>query len=516
MTAAAAHLDPDAFWSANPGPQTAFLRSNVREILYGGKGGGGKTEALLIDPLHQLKVEMERFARGEIKQSWMWAIHFRKEMPRLAQTIQRSHFYYIPLGGKYNENAHTWSFPSAGGAKIQFAHMEGANDHLNYSGPQYTHVGFDELTEFTEVQYMFFNSRLRTPDLVLRKMLAMRAATNPVGIGLEWVRKRFVEPYPAGGKELFEWVTRPDGTRKKMYRLFIPAGLTDNPYLSNDDDYVTQQSMLPEHLKKAIRDGDWWVDVGSYFAGEWDKHTHVVRPFAIPESWPRFRSADYGYSAASSVSWWAVSPDDDMVCYRNLYVKKHTAEMLGWRVREIEEAAGDLEWDRDSQCSRLTGPLDRNCFSPDTGQNGPSQAEIMFNIGIPWFKGENGPFQRKPGWNQMRQRMIARRKSPILKGLIRDENDEPTKRDEFPMILTFSTCKAPTRYIPAVPADKDDPEDVDTASEDHCPDEWRMACMSRPISATKDQTSPWYEDDENDLARARASKRSGTMGYGGW
>ena len=38
----------------NPGPQTSFLSSSEREVLYGGAAGGGKSYAMLADPLHGL------------------------------------------------------------------------------------------------------------------------------------------------------------------------------------------------------------------------------------------------------------------------------------------------------------------------------------------------------------------------------------------------------------------------------------------------------------------------------
>ncbi len=38
----------------NPGPQTQYLASAEREVLYGGAAGGGKSYATLADPLRDL------------------------------------------------------------------------------------------------------------------------------------------------------------------------------------------------------------------------------------------------------------------------------------------------------------------------------------------------------------------------------------------------------------------------------------------------------------------------------
>jgi len=38
----------------NEGPQTNFLASGEREVLYGGSAGGGKSYAMLADPLRYM------------------------------------------------------------------------------------------------------------------------------------------------------------------------------------------------------------------------------------------------------------------------------------------------------------------------------------------------------------------------------------------------------------------------------------------------------------------------------
>ena len=51
---------------------------------------------------------------------------------------------------------------------------------------------------------------------------------------------------------------------------------------------------------------------------------------------------------------------------------------------------------------------------------------------------------------------------------------------ERPMIYFTSNCRDSIRTLPALQHDRNKPEDVDTESEDHAPDEIRYACMSRP------------------------------------
>jgi hypothetical protein len=49
------------------------------------------------------------------------------------------------------------------------------------------------------------------------------------------------------------------------------------------------------------------------------------------------------------------------------------------------------------------------------------------------------------------------------------------------MMYIFSNCKAFIRTIPLLQYDEHKPEDLDTDGEDHCADEVRYFCMSRPI-----------------------------------
>lgn len=48
------------------------------------------------------------------------------------------------------------------------------------------------------------------------------------------------------------------------------------------------------------------------------------------------------------------------------------------------------------------------------------------------------------------------------------------------MLYITSNCRDLIRTLPALQHDQNKPEDVDTESEDHAPDECRYACMSRP------------------------------------
>jgi hypothetical protein len=456
----------------------------VREVLYGGAGGGGKTWGLIAYPLRQIQVEHERWKKRETRQSLGWAIIFRRVMPNLSQTIDRARILYEAVDPHVRFDVQKSTFTFSCGYKVQFAGMEGLKDYFKYKGPEYSFIGFDEVTEFAEEQYIYMGTRLRSPDPVLSKMLWIRAATNPEGEGLLWVRKRFVEP--ASPETVIRTrIRKRDGSIAYRDRMFIPAKLSDNPHLDASD-YEMELLDKPQHIRKAILDGDWYVTAGAYFEHEWDARIHVVRPFAIPGNWTRFRAGDYGYNKPSCILWFAVDYDANLVVYRELYVKRHTSEMLAHRIRELEQDAD--EWDPE-RGSRLSGYLDPSCWSR-TGHTGPSIAEEMISLGVRWAPADN---DRIAGWQQVRKRLIAR----------------GGKDFTVPGVRIFENCHNLKRTLPSLQPDDSKPEDMATTGEDHAADALRYGCMSRQIaSVTLAQREE--EEIEDELAAMR-SRRASSM-----
>ena len=77
------HLDQqNIVFKPNTGPQTEFLASSEREVFYGGARGGGKSYALLVDPLRYCHKETHR------------ALLLRRTMPELRDLINHSQRLY--------------------------------------------------------------------------------------------------------------------------------------------------------------------------------------------------------------------------------------------------------------------------------------------------------------------------------------------------------------------------------------------------------------------------------------
>jgi len=427
--------EQDVIFKPNTGPQTQFLAASEREVFYGGARGGGKSYAMLVDPLRYCHRATHR------------ALLIRRTMPELRDLINHSQRLYSRAfpGAKWREQEKEWRFPS--GAKIEFGYAENMTDVLRYQGQSYTWIGIDELPQYpTPDIYNFLRSSLRSVDPKIP--VFMRATGNPGNVGSQWVREMFVNP--STPNEKFDVnISTPVGNRK-ISRRFIPAKLQDNPYLMQTDDYYIMLASLPEIQKRQFLDGDWDAFDDSAFP-EFKKQTHVVESFEIPKGWYRFRAADWGYSSPACCLWFAIDYDNNIWIYRELYVTKNTADQFAKKVLELEHGEY-INY----------GVLDSSTWAR-RGDVGPSIAETMIQNGCRWRPSDRSPKSRINGKLEMHKRFT-----------INPDTKEPG-------LMILSNCKNLIRTLSTLPVDSNNPEDVDTKSEDHAYDALRYGCMSRPI-----------------------------------
>ena len=426
----------EVVFKPNTGPQTDFLASAEREVFYGGARGGGKSYAMLVDPLRYCDKTHHR------------ALLLRRTMPELRDLITHSQRLYNRAfpGAKWREQEKEWRFPS--GAKIEFGYAENMTDALRYQGQSYTWIGIDELPQYPSPDiYNFLRSSLRSVDPEIP--VFMRSTGNPGNIGSQWVREMFVNPAEPNKPFNLE-ISTPTGT-KTITRRFIPAKLQDNPYLMQTDDYYAMLASLPEIQRKQFLDGDWDAFEDSAFP-EFNKSIHVVDPFEIPKGWQRFRAADWGYSSPACVLWFAIDYDNNLWIYRELYTKKITADVFARKVLELEKG----EYIR-------YGVLDASTWAK-RGDIGPSIAETMVQQGCRWRPSDRTPKSRISGKLEIHKRLKL--------------NDDKKKE---PGLRIFSSCRNLIRTLPILPLDESNPEDINTDVEDHAYDALRYGCMSRPM-----------------------------------
>jgi len=426
----------DVVFKPNVGPQTDFLAASEREVFYGGARGGGKSYAMLVDPLRYCDKTHHR------------ALLLRRTMPELRDLITHSQRLYNRAfpGAKWREQEKEWRFPS--GAKIEFGYAENMTDALRYQGQSYTWIGIDELPQYPSPDiYNFLRSSLRSVDVEIP--VYMRATGNPGNVGSHWVREMFVDP--AVPNSAFSINIKTPLGIKVITRRFIPAKLHDNPYLTQTDDYYAMLASLPEVQRKQFLDGDWDAFEDSAFP-EFNKSIHVVDPFEVPKGWQRFRAADWGYASPACVLWFAIDYDNNLWIYRELYTKKITADVFARKVLIAEKD----EYIR-------YGVLDASTWAK-RGDIGPSIAETMIQTGCRWRPSDRTPKSRISGKLEIHKRLKVSE----------DKKKEPGLR-------IFSTCRNLIRTFPLLPLDDNNPEDINTHAEDHAYDALRYGCMSRPI-----------------------------------
>ncbi len=428
--------------------QAALIACPVFEVFYGGARGGGKTDGAL----GEWASHADLYGENAI------GLMVRRTLVQLTETIERSKQIYRPLGAKYHEQDKLWRFPN--GARLRFAYLERDADADGYQGHSYTRVYIEEIGNFpSPVPIMKLMACLRSGSGV---PCGFRATGNPGGPGHQWVKARYIDPAPLGWDIITSSFTNPfNGETVKRERVYIPSRLQDNQYLGPE--YVANLHLSGNaELVRAWLEGDWSVIAGAFFP-EWDTRKHVVKPVELPKDWTRFRSGDWGSAKPFSFGWWAISdgalpqfPRGAIIRYREWYGQKPGEPNVGLRMPANEVGQGIKERDNGEHITYSV--LDPAAFASD---GGPSIAE---RLGVNGFRrADNARVARlgaMGGWDQLRQRLVG--------------------VDGTPMLYVFNTCTALIRTLPALQHDPDRPEDVDTDSEDHAPDDARYACMSRP------------------------------------
>lgn len=288
--------------------QAVFLACPVREAFYGGAAGGGKSDALLMAALQH--VDVPGYA----------AILFRRTFADLAlpgALMDRAREWLSGTVARWSEQEHTWHFPS--GASITFGYLETENHKYRYQSAEFQFCGFDELTQFTETQYTYLFSRLRRlagTDLPLR----MRAASNPGGVGHEWVRARFIDAAESD-------------------RVFVSARLADNPYLDQEE-YTASLMRLDPVTREQLLAGNWMImPEGSLLKRAWLPIVETV-PYEAERVryWDKAATEDGGDASAGALLALAA----DGIVYVEHAVRGH------WSVHQREDAIRRLaEADRE-------------------------------------------------------------------------------------------------------------------------------------------------------------------------
>jgi len=249
-------------WKPLPGPQTEAYYSEADEVFYGGSAGGGKSDLLL----------------GLALTAHRKAIIFRREYPQLKDLVMRSQEMLVNTRANFNGQSMMWR-DIPGGRTLEFGAVQHENDVNKYQGRAHDLKAFDEISAFTEYQYRFLIGWARTTEKNQR-VRVICAGNPPTSAEGEWVIVRWGawldsqhsnpakpgelrfyavvdgEDYECEDGEPFDWEGE---TIQPKSRTFIPARLSDNPYLANTG-YAAVLQNMPEPLRSQLLYGDF--DIG--------------------------------------------------------------------------------------------------------------------------------------------------------------------------------------------------------------------------------------------------------------
>lgn len=434
-----------------PSPwSTRYHEATADEVLGGGSAGPGKSLTLLFDPIVRQAVveharatgqlldelpgwlaELCRTNRIRIGESEGHALHMRRMMPMLQETIDRSErmFKQFDAGAIYNKELHRWQFTS--GYKYTFGHCREPKDHVNYLSKQYTELLLDEAGQFLEEQYEELDGRVRSGDPVLKHLLASRLMSNPTP---GWLKERFVTPERKGNVVFRRKVLDPEtGEEHWKTRLFLPAKLDDNP----DKEFVRQYKIKllskPAHMRARYLYGDWDSVEGGYFEDDYNPGVHLIDPFKIPRDWPKFRSMDWGYKAPGTIGWFAMDPDENLYQFYEFNFRLMRDIEVAKRVIEIEQRFGF--WDKRERKSRLTGVADTQLWE-ERGDSGKPKAAVFAAEGVYWQPADKAS--------------IARNAERVSERLRDHDKTKP------PGLVLFRDCKKSAEMFASIGVDEND------------------------------------------------------------
>lgn len=308
-----------------PGPQYSFLSCPADIAIFGGAAGGGKTFALLMDPLRH--VHLPGF-NGVI---------FRRQSVEIRKPgglWSESQNIYPNTHGVGREGLLDYRWPAGG--RIGFSHLEQEGTKYEWQGASVAFIGFEELTHFTKSQFFYMLSRNRSTCGVRPYV---RATTNPdadswvaelIAWWIDWEtglpiyeRSGVLRYFFRRGEDLI-WGESPEALMLSHKDIdhtdiksltFIPAKLEDNKILMDaDPGYMANLKALSVVDRGRLKDGNWKIRAraGLFFKREYFEIVDAL-PAGMTKSVRRWDLAATVYDGTNDPDYTV-----GLKCYKNV------------------------------------------------------------------------------------------------------------------------------------------------------------------------------------------------------
>lgn len=513
-------------YTPNKGSQVAALISPYEEILYYGTRANGKTNCQIMKFLSLVGMGYKKYWKGII---------LDQTAKSLSDVISQTEAMIDLLqmkGVKIRRSSPTtFTFPQ--GETLTFEFGRTMQDYANkLHGKEFPFIGFNELSSrptdefYTAAMSMrretFIPELHPLPDgsLLPRIPVVTFSTTNPWGVGIDWVSRRFkLETQPVGIP--FSKVTKipckesEGGVKEISLRTVSYFGnWSENPHITPE--YIAWLKSLKETdppLYKAWALGELGVNIGSMFGKVFSKDKHVIPSFNIPSSWRVDRTHDWGQSSPFANLWWAQAngeeakfpdgttfcpPKGSLICIgeyfggqRNAPEKgvdlsaSKVAKCVAWIDRqlnsnyELEDLPKELRNAGDEigiiniktniiSTKVKAGAADYSINNGET-TSGRSIADVMKEQGVEWTNCNKSNGARVGGAALIREHL---------------ENTMQSIPD-LPHIYFMDHCEGIIERLPRITRCSKDPDDVDTTANDHDYDALRYRVMEGEIKTLK-------------------------------
>jgi len=471
-------LNTKVVWRPNKGVQEIFLSCPIQEILLDGNRGWGKTELIIMKFLKYVGTNK----KPKYGAYWKGVI-LRTERKPLEECITKGHLLIKKIfptavwkGGEGNQK---WVFEN--GEELLFRFGKDKRDYEDkFHGNQFPYIAFDELTSWATDEFymsMITCNRAVNPEHPEMPKFFI-STTNPFGLGHRWIKKRFYDADPIGGRVIIDIVKDAEGNDIELKRTRLQGTMLENlPLLASNPEYYAKiKSEKLKSKRMAWLYGDWEIEAGGYFEESWDRSANVIEPFEIPKSWYIDRSFDYGRDKPFAVCWYAESDGtpyyvnqkpkrtvkgDTFLIYE-LYgcVKGEPNKGLKWSLRQVSEAVLKI----DAKISARFN-MDVNDGVADSGINQVTDSvsirDKMAECGLTWKKTVNK--DRVTGWAIMADMMFEAR-NPLR---------------ENPAFFVWSNNVHFLETVPMLMCDEVAMDDIDTKQEDHIADAVRYRLATK-------------------------------------